>query len=170
MNCTVDNCQREARYTFVWPWAADGACCEQHKMIVLQRSTQTRGPIGGRVTFVPLNPDRPREITRDERVALHSARLTAESERDDARLRSSKLLEANTALTTELRGVRARCEQFQANERGLREQNDALMRERDAALVELETVREEAARMGVIVGEPRTRDTTPPPRHVVEGS
>lgn len=169
MNCTVDNCQREAFYTFVWPWGADGACCEQHKIIVMQQSQQTRGQ-GARVTFVHLNPDRPREITRDERVALHASRLTAESERDDARLRSSRLLEANTALTNELRGVRARCSSLEATVRELGEQNEVLLRERDAAYVQLETVREEAARLGVVVGEPSEKTNPDLPRNIVEGA
>lgn len=147
MNCTVASCQKEAQYSFTWPWGAPGFCCVGCMTVVTQRGQQTRGRFGA-VSFVPLNPDRPREITRDERVELHAKRLTAESERDDARTRAAKLYEANTQLSNDVRVHKARCKQLEANARELLERIDALILERDQALLLAAKAREEAEHLG----------------------
>jgi len=159
MNCTVDGCLKEATHTFVWPWGAEGACCSAHIVIVQQRATQTRGPRGA-VTFVPLAPDRPREVTRDERVALVSKAIAAEAERDEQRIRSSQLFDANKKLHDENRALRLRIQHFEANEKTLRSQFTQACEERDAALVSVDKAREQLEALG-IEGD----RTTPPEPH-----
>ncbi len=148
MQCTVDKCEREARYTFIWPWGEAGACCQEHVIVVQQKAKAARGKYG-QVSFTALDPDRPREITRDERVALHTRALVAESETKDAQLRATKFFELNTKLGEELRAARARVAQYEANDKEQRRTIEALVVERDAALVALDKAREEAQRFGV---------------------
>jgi len=148
MNCTVDGCLKEATHTFVWPWAAEGACCSAHIVVVQQRSMQTRGPRGA-VTFVPLAPDRPREVTRDERVGLVSKAIAAEAERDEQRMRSSQLFDSNKKLNDENRALRVRIQHFEANEKTLRAQLSEACAERDAALVSADKAREQLEVLGV---------------------
>lgn len=157
MNCTVDKCENEALYAFTWPWGTPGFCCAKHMAVVTQRGQQTRGRFGG-VAFSPLNPDRPREITRDERIELHAGRLTAESERDDAKLRAAKLFEANTQLANDVRVHRARCMQLEAEVKQLLSRIEGLIEERDAALIASEKAREAAEHLGVKEFAPFTPD------------
>lgn len=159
MICSVDNCSSEATHTFVWPWGTPGACCRNHLVVVQQRSRATRGRHGV-VNFSALDPDRPVEITRDERVELHSARLVAESEREDARVRAAKLLDANTALSTERNGLRARCSQLEAQVKELTARVGVVIGERDNALVTVDELRQQIERLDV-GDDARTRDTPP---------
>jgi len=133
MQCTLDSCPKPAEYTFVWPWGADGACCQGHVVVVQQKARALRGHFG-QVSFARLNPDRPKELSRDERVELHTARLVAESERDDARKRSGELFEVNTRLANEVRTHKVRSEQLHGQTLELLQRVDALTRERDEAL------------------------------------
>jgi len=169
MQCTVDNCHKEAVYTFVWPWGTPGNCCQDHVVVVQQRSRATRGRFG-LVAFNALNPDRPVAVTRDERIELHSTRLVAESERDDARKRAAELFAVNTKLSDELRALRARVAQFEADVKALNSQVELAIHERDKALIAASLAREEAERLGVSLSDYRTRDTPRDehPPHVVE--
>jgi hypothetical protein len=171
MNCTIDNCGKEATHTFVWPWGTEGACCQDHVVVVQQKAKNARGRYG-QVSFTRLDPDRPVEMRRDERIELHSARLTAESERDDARLRASKLHEQLVNAQNEIRSYRARVAQFEAAEKELRAQVEIAIRERDNALIAADRARElaeESAKFGMLE-DPRERETPPEgqPPHVVE--
>jgi hypothetical protein len=159
MKCDVDSaCQTEASHTFVWPWGTPGACCPGHIVVVQQRARATRGRQGV-VNFVPLDPHAPKApITRDERITLHAARMTAESERDDARKSAVELRRVNEELSTELRQLRVRVTQFQAEVKALGEQVEAAYKERDAALLRVADMQEECERLGV-----RTRPTPPDP-------
>ena len=148
MNCTVDGCTLEAQYAFTWPWGTPDFCCPRHVVVVQQQSKTTRGRFGA-VAFAPLNPDRVREVTHDERVQLIAKRVAAEQERDDAHIRSTKLHEANKKLSDDVRAHKLRCEQLQAEVKRLLDQIDALITERDAALVLASKAREEAERFGV---------------------
>ncbi len=161
--CTVDGCTENATYTFVWPWGTPGACCQKHTSIVTQRSQQTRGRFGA-VAFAKLNPDRPPEITRNERITLHSARLAAESERDDASRRATELYAVNTKLADEVRALRARCAQLEADAKALREQVELAYKARDQAFLAAEKAREEASQFGVtLTGSNGAFETEPPP-------
>ncbi len=164
MQCTIDNCERDASYTFVWPWGDTGSCCQDHVVIVQQKARNARGRFG-QVSFTALDPHRPVEITRNERVELQSARLVAEAEAKDAQIRASKLFEANTNLSKELRAMRARAAQYEADIKALRINTEVLVRERDAAMVTADKLREEMQRFGVF--EEHTPAEVPHP-HVVE--
>lgn len=183
MNCNVDECGKPADYTFMWPWGTDGACCQSHVVVVQQKARAVRGPRTV-VTFVPLNPDRPKEITRDERVALHAARLAAEGEAADSRKHAANLFNANTQLQKELKDSKLRCTEYEHQMRELRKQLEATTAELDAALISAGQAREELARHGIEPMGHRDRETPPdgwqplptppeappPTRHVVEGS
>lgn len=160
MICTVASCQKEAQYSFTWPWGAPGFCCVGCMTIVTQRGQQTRGRFGA-VSFVPLNPDRPREVTRDERVELHAKRLTAESERDDARVRAANLYTANTQLSNDLRVHRARCQQLEAQVKELLERIDVLVKEKEAALIIADKAREAAEDLGAHIDSRIIEDHSP---------
>ena len=163
MKCTIDNCNQEATHTFHWPWGDEGACCSFHVLIVQQKAGQTRKGAQARITFVPLNPDREIPITRDERVSLHSARLTAESERDDARAHVAKLFAANTQLTQDLRALRVRTDEFERQVKALTQQVEAAYAARDKALALAGEARERAAELGVDFSDAEPLPLPPPP-------
>lgn len=142
MQCTLDSCPKPAEYTFVWPWGTDGACCQGHVIVVQQKAKSARGKFG-QVSFTRLNPDRPVIITRDERVELHSARLVAEAERDDAGKRAGELFEVNTKLANDVRASKLRGEQLQSQCHELVARVAALVSERDDALALASRRREE---------------------------
>lgn len=142
MKCTQDGCDKEADYTFVWPWGTDGACCQDHVPIVQQQARNVRGEETF-VSFSKLNPDRPKEVTRDERIGLHTRALVAEAEMNDAKERASRLFSTNSELTAENRQLRARTAQFEADVKAMREALDAAIVERDKALRAADAVRVE---------------------------
>ena len=148
LKCTIDNCEKDATHTFVWPWGVPGACCDGHVVIVRQRAESTRGEMG-MVSFSRLDPDRPREVTRDERTQLIAAKLSAEAETEETKLRAERLFSSNTELSKELRLLRVRVSQYEADAVALRAELEQAKKERDDAVVLAHDARVEAERFGV---------------------
>lgn len=170
LKCTIDDCPKDATHTFVWPWGTPGACCDQHVVIVKQRSESTRGEMGT-VSFSRLDPDRPLAVEPSERVMLIAQKLGAEAERDEVKLRAEKLFSSNTELSKELRLLRARAVQLEVDAAELRNQLVAAQRERDAANLAAHDARVEAERFGGFgdltpTETPAARAVTPPD-HVI---
>lgn len=155
------HCPKEATHTFVWPWGTEGAVCQEHIVVVQQQARNARGP-RAQVGFTPLNPDRPREITRDERIELRTLKQVAESERDDARAHAAKLFEANTQLSKDLRALRVRVAEFERQVRELTQQVDAAYKARDEALALAGAAREAAAELGAAGFDEALSLPTPP--------
>lgn len=160
LKCTIDDCPKDATHTFVWPWGVPGACCDGHVVIVRQRAESTRGEMG-MVSFSRLDPDRPREVTRDERTQLIAAKLSAEAETEETKLRAERLFSSNTELSKELRLLRVRVSQYEADAVALRAELEQAKKERDDAVVLAHDARVEAERFGVATS-PGTPAALPP--------
>jgi predicted nuclease with TOPRIM domain len=104
------------------------------------------------VAFVPLDPDRPRPVERNERVELVSAKLVAEADAQEAKVRAEKLFDANSELTAELRRVRARADEFEARVKELLSQLELAKRAEGEALARAADIRAEAEKFGVVLG------------------
>lgn len=160
ITCTIDGCPKNATHTFVWPWGSPGACCDEHVVIVRQRAESTRGEMGT-VSFSRLDPDRPPSVTRDERTQLIAAKLSAEAETEEVKLRAERLFANNTELSKELRLLRVRCDQYEANARELLADLEAAKKERDDALVLAHDARVEAERFGGFGQAPAALERVP---------
>jgi hypothetical protein len=141
------HCDQPAVSTYLWDWGQAGACCPRHQFELAQRQK----PLKRQVRFSALSPNAPPPIARDERVQFHARILAAEDELQEAKGRTSALYEQKQALAGEtVRLGRLLSEQ----ERRVSELQGELAHvggERDRALQELSTARDEVVRLQTLV-------------------
>src|SRR3569623_1050334 len=103
MRC--EDCDNEARFTFVWPWGQQGKVCDVHRVTSNQKSVQELDR--GQLNFPPIDPNRPVELTRDERTQLRAGILARDDELNDLNARVGTLVKANSELVDEVRRLRS---------------------------------------------------------------
>lgn len=141
--CTVQNCQRPATHSYLWPWGDAGYCCSRC-MVTLQHQAAN---LGREVTFVSLTEKAPSELESNERIQLNARVLAAEQEVAVVKERNRKLFEGNQTLTGEVRQLRAELEAFQGQLADARAECDQLTQEKMSALKQLSETNHELARL-----------------------
>lgn len=97
-------CGAPAVFAYTWAWGESGKCCREHQFVLNQIAEQVARSIG----FTPLDAGVKPPIETDERIQFNARILTAEQERDSARIRGLELYETNTKLAQEGRLLMAK--------------------------------------------------------------
>jgi hypothetical protein len=163
MDCFSPECKNAVVYNFTWGWGTPAACCADHRVHAQQiHDAQERG----KLTFVPIDPDAVKvPLGRDERTQLIAAKMSAELDGDQVRARAAELFNLNTELQAEVRRLRARDTESQAQLKDRAADVERLLTERDDALASLHETRTELERITLLV--PREAPETPRDRHTV---
>lgn len=103
-----------ARYR--WSWGETGACSFKGQQLLRQQAKNLKQT----VDFMPLAQP-PAPLARDERTRLIAEKISAESERDETAARNSKLYQQNTDLMAEVKLLRTRDEEAQAQLKDLKQ-------------------------------------------------
>ena len=158
MKCFKAECEKPLVYSFVWGWGEHAHCCEAHKVEAQQiHDAQERGQL----TFQHLDPAAAvAPVTRDERTLLIAARMSAEEETEQVKVRAAELQNDCVALKDETRKLLARNVNLEQQIGIAREQRDQAVTERDEALATLHETQEELRRTKLLI----PRD--PPPNVV----
>ena len=146
-HCTEVDCKQEAVFGYAWPWGDPGACCAMHQVVVNQRATQ----LERQVTFAIIQPMGPPPIQRDERTQLIAAKLSAEEELVEVKARAATMYQQNGDLGAEVRRLRARDTEAQAQLKDSRETVERALEERDNALADLHEAQLEVDRLKAIL-------------------
>jgi len=157
MNCFSTDCKNPVVYSFTWGWGAPAACCAAHQIHAQQiHDAQDRG----KIAFAVIDEDAVKvPLGRDERTQLIAAKMSAEQDGDAVRVRAAELFNENTSLQAELRRLRARDTESQAQLRDREADIERLKTERDEALASLHETRTELERVTLLV--PREAPATP---------
>lgn len=165
MDCFSPDCKNPVFYAFTWGWGEKAHCCREHQVHAQQiHDSQERG----KITFAPIDPNAAiLPLERDERTQLIAARMSAEQDGDLVRTRAAALHNANTELQQEVRRLRARDQESQAQIQDRDAKIERLLTERDDALVKLNDAQEELERVTLLI--PRDAPNTPRDRPNVVG-
>jgi NTP pyrophosphatase (non-canonical NTP hydrolase) len=131
MKCTHEGCDKEAVYTYAWPWGGRGACCEGHRVHVTQIAEQTGYP--NQVSFSTIDPDRKPPVERDERVQYQARILVLEQECVEVKAHAGELNLKAENLANELRKTMGRVVALEQSLALANENFDQVVRERDEA-------------------------------------
>lgn len=142
--CTEKGCTNVAAYSYVWPWGEPGACCQNHRLHVQQRSTNLDR---GQIYFVAIDPHYVAPITRDERTQLIAAKLSLQQDLDDVKARSAELYALNTKATAEARRLTSMNAELTSQLADAKTLVDRLVSERDAARADTATAQLELQRV-----------------------
>lgn len=146
--CSEKGCANTAAFSYVWPWGEQGACCHSHRLHVQQRAEN----LGRGVPhFVAVDPNYVPPITRDERTQLIAAKLSAEAETADVKLRNATLYDGHTKLSQECKRLRDLNEQGVAQIADQAALIDRLISERDAARADAATAQAEVERLRLLL-------------------
>src|SRR4051812_42520742 len=91
-------CAQQAVWGYLWEWGEGGVCCAEHGQLMQQMQES----LGRRVTLSQLMAPAPAALTRDERTLLLAAKLSAEAEADDLKLRGLELYNENVKLSRQV--------------------------------------------------------------------
>lgn len=107
--CSVVEGERAAM-RYVWAWGEEGNCSVKGQQLLLQQSRNLKRTIN----FVPLANQPPPPLGRDERTQLIAERLSAQAECKEVTERNSRLYAQNTELGSQVRQLKLRNEQADA--------------------------------------------------------
>lgn len=107
----------------------------------------------GQIGFVALDPNRRPPLSRDERTQLIAARMSADIEAEEAKTRGGELYADNTRLADELRRMRARNIELEAQVKDRLQDVKQAQKERDTANANLHDVTAELARVTPLIGK-----------------
>jgi seryl-tRNA synthetase len=176
--CTWKGCSKAATHRYRWEWGEEGNVCEA--CITLMH--QAADSLQRKFTTTPLNPSAEAPLTRSERTQLIAAKLSAEAEADEIRLRSHQLYTSNVDLTAQVQTLKMREREHAGQMEAKESENERLAealekRERELAeatqelqrltvLAQFKPPAEETSRVGEERGlqpQSKRRGPTPPP-------
>lgn len=152
MKCTHEGCDKEAVYTYAWPWGGRGACCEEHRMHVNQIAEQTGYP--NQVSFSTIDPDRKPPVERDERIQYQARIMVLEQEVVEVKAHAGALNVRAENLAAEVRRATARIVALESSIAMATANAEQVIRERDAALASNADLASEVARLKLLVPLP----------------
>jgi hypothetical protein len=141
--CSVDQCGEPAVFSYVWDWGEAGYACAKHAAVL----QQTAKNLKRNVTITALAPGAPQQIGRDERTRLIAAKLAAEAETEEVKVRNAQLYQANRELTSELGRQRACIEELESQHHDLRAELEQVTKEKMTALRDLGELETDRARL-----------------------
>lgn len=161
MLCTEEGCDKEAEYTYIWPWGTDGACCSTHRLTLNQRATQQLDTV---LHFTMIDPGRPVPVSRDERIGLRAKIMVLEEDVRERDGRIGMLAQAGTEHVDEIRRLRAIGSRLQEEVNAAHERLEQAERERDDARTAAGVAIQERDRLELLVRNVGSHPaTTPPP-------
>ena len=140
---TCDQCTEPAVFSYSWDWGQTGVCCAKHQFVLNQKARHLKR----HVAFTRLGPVQPAPVTRDERTRLIAAKLSAEAETGDVKLRALDLSQANEKLAQEVRRLTLLNGEQASQLKDARVTVDQLAKDRDAALHKLAESADELLRV-----------------------
>lgn len=141
--CDQAGCTKPATLSYRWDWGEEGACCQEHGLLLQQKSVNlSRG-----VSLTPLVSAPPLALTRDERTQLIAAKLSAEAEADEIRHRSAQLYQQNVDLTNQVQTLTLRNREANGALKQRETELEALRTELDAQTAELANALDEVQRL-----------------------
>lgn len=149
--CSEAGCKEPAQFTYVWAWGEQGACCSLHRTHVQQKCDQLDR---GNMNFTPIDPNYRPPVSRDERTQLIAAKMSAEQETAEVRARAGELYQENAKLVDEVRRLRARNQEGDAQLADRKADLERVTAERDRALADYQEASAEVARLKPLVGRP----------------
>lgn len=148
MICSEEGCNEEALYTYVWPWGQEGSCCGVHRVVVNQRSTQMLDR--GELQFSVIDPNRPKEVSRDERARLRAEILVRDEDIASLKNQVAGLHSSQAKLADEARRLRAANNYLTNEAKHAAEALAKMTTERDQALADLADVTVDRDRLAVL--------------------
>jgi len=175
--CSWKDCKHAATHHFRWEWGDEGNVCESCIALMNQAADQ----LARKFITTPLNPAAESPLTRSERTQLIAARLSAEAEADEIKLRSHQLYTQNVDLSSQVQTLKMREREHAGQMDAKESENERLAealekRERELAEATNEVQRlttllefkpaEETSRVGAqrgLEGQKRGKGPTSPP-------
>lgn len=151
MKCTQEGCEKEAEFTYVWPWGGTAACCDQHRYHVGQLAEQL-----GYATpaMAPVDPHKVKPVERDERVQYQARIFVLENEVTEVKAFAGELNLRAENLAVEVRRATARCVGLEQSLSHANESYDDVVKERDAALASNADMAAEIGRLKLLAPLP----------------
>jgi hypothetical protein len=141
--CDQPECESVAEFSYLWSWGQSGYCCAKHQFLLNQAAQNMNQRIG----FTVLAPQQTKPVEREERIQLHAARLAAEDELAQAKQRTAQVYAENQTLVAEVQRLRKLTSELEGHLRTTEDDARRLLEERDSALVELASARDELVRL-----------------------